>query len=43
MPADISSDDWHVVVPGMAWNASLSAADEEAVLAYIIAAKGVTQ
>lgn len=39
MPANISSEDWHVVVPGMAWNANISATDEEALLAYIMAAR----
>jgi len=41
MPSEISGEDWHVVVPGMAWNASISQADEEAVLAYILAARSV--
>ncbi len=40
MPKDVSRKDWHVVVPGMAWNAGISAADEEALTAYILAAKG---
>lgn len=39
MPSEISGEDWHVVVPGMAWNAGISAADEEAVLKYIMAAR----
>lgn len=39
MPADISSKEWHVLTPGMAWNAGLSEADEEAVLKYILAAR----
>jgi hypothetical protein len=39
MPSDVSSDDWHIVTPGMAWNASISEADEEAVLKYILAAR----
>lgn len=39
MPSEISGEDWHIVVPGMAWNASISKADEEAVLAYILAAR----
>lgn len=37
-PADVSREDWHVVVPGMSWNAGISAADEEALNAYIGAA-----
>ncbi len=39
MPDDVSKADWHVVVPGMAWNAGISEAEEEAVLDYILAAK----
>ncbi|MGB6223274.1 hypothetical protein [Haloferula sp.] len=39
MPADISQEDWHIVLPGMAWNSGISAADEEAVEAYILAVK----
>ena len=38
-PADVSTDDWHVVVPGMAWNAGISEADETALTAYLLAAK----
>lgn len=38
-PQNISREDWHVVVPGMAWNAGISKADEKAVLAYLLAAK----
>ena len=43
MPEDVSREDWHVVVPGMAWNAGVSSADEEAVLAYILAAKKLAE
>lgn len=39
MPSEISGTDWHVVVPGMAWNAGISEADENAVLKYIMAAR----
>jgi mono/diheme cytochrome c family protein len=39
LPADVSRSDWHVVVPGMAWNAGISEAEEAALTAYIIAAK----
>lgn len=39
MPSDISQEDWHVILPGMAWNSGISAADEEAVEAYILAVK----
>lgn len=40
LPADVSKADWHVVVPGMSWNAGISEADEDALTAYILAAKG---
>jgi hypothetical protein len=39
MPSKVSEDDWHIVTPGMAWNAGISEADEAAVLKYILAAK----
>ena len=39
LPGEASEGDWHVVVPGMAWNAGISREDEDAVLAYILAAK----
>ena len=39
MPDSVSDADWHVVVPGMAWNAGLSKHDEIAVQQYILAAK----
>lgn len=39
LPETISREDWHIVVPGMAWNAGISKADEKAVLAYLLAAK----
>lgn len=39
MPEDISSEEWHVLTPGMAWNAGISEADEAAVLKYILAAQ----
>ena len=39
MPSQVSEDDWHIVTPGMAWNAGISEADEAAVLKYILAAK----
>jgi mono/diheme cytochrome c family protein len=38
-PDTVNSKDWHVVVPGMAWNAGISKSDEKAVLAYVLAAK----
>lgn len=40
LPRDVSKADWHVVVPGMSWNAGISEADEDALTAYILAAKG---
>lgn len=39
MPSKVSQDDWHVVVPGMAWNAGISVSDEKAVMKYIMAAR----
>jgi len=39
MPSDVSAADWHIVTPGMAWNAGISEADEAAVLKYILAAR----
>jgi cytochrome c5 len=39
MPDSVSSADWHVVVPGMAWNAGISKADEAAIHRYLLAAK----
>ena len=39
MPSEVSVADWHVITPGMAWNAGISDADEAAVLKYILAAK----
>jgi hypothetical protein len=38
-PASLKTSDWKLVVPGMCWNAGLSAADEKAVLNYVLAAK----
>ena len=39
MPSEVSTEDWHIVTPGMAWNAGISEADEDAVLKYILAAR----
>lgn len=39
LPDEVSEGDWHVVVPGMSWNAGIDKADEEALLSYILAAK----
>ena len=38
LPATIPSEAWHVIVPGMAWNAGLSKAEEDKVHSYIMAA-----
>lgn len=38
-PDAVKTSDWKLVVPGMCWNAGLSAADEKAVLNYVLAAK----
>ena len=38
LPDDVTRADWHVVLPGMAWNAGLSKADEGAVMTYLMAA-----
>jgi len=42
MPDRLGGEDWHVVVPGMAWNAGISEADEEAVLAYVMASRSMS-
>ncbi len=39
LPSQVSDMRWHKVVPGMAWNAGLSAADEKALLSYLVAAR----
>jgi hypothetical protein len=39
LPDQVTSDGWHVIVPGMAWNAGIEPADEEALLNYMLAAK----
>lgn len=38
LPKDVSREDWHVVAPGMAWNAGMSEADSKALTAYLTAA-----
>lgn len=38
IPSSIPSDAWHVIVPGMAWNAGLSEEEEKSVHSYILAA-----
>lgn len=39
LPHEVSEGDWHIVVPGMAWNAGIDHEDEEAVLQYLLAAR----
>lgn len=41
IPNYISADEWHVVVPGMAWNAGLSKKEESLVMKYLTAASKV--
>jgi mono/diheme cytochrome c family protein len=38
LPSSIPSKAWHVIVPGMAWNAGISPAEEAKVHSYIMAA-----
>jgi hypothetical protein len=38
LPDEITSKDWHVILPGMAWNAGIEPAEEKALLKYLIAA-----
>lgn len=38
LPKDMRVEEWHSIVPGMAWNAGLNATDESAVMAYLVAA-----
>ncbi len=38
LPSSIPSKEWHDIVPGMAWNAGLSKAEEDKVHSYIVAA-----
>jgi hypothetical protein len=42
LPDEITSENWHVIVPGMAWNAGIEPAEEKALLKYLIAAKKTT-
>jgi len=39
LPDEITSENWHVVVPGMAWNAGITPSEEDALMKYIIAAR----
>lgn len=38
-PASVKTEDWHLVMPGMCWNAGLTRADEALVTKYVLAAK----
>lgn len=38
LPKDMRVEEWHTIVPGMAWNAGLEKQDEAAVMAYLVAA-----
>lgn len=38
LPKDMRVEEWHTIVPGMAWNAGLNKEDESAVMAYLVAA-----
>ena len=37
-PGAVPSDQWHIIIPGMAWNAGLSKDEEKKLNTYIIAA-----
>lgn len=39
LPDRVTDSDWHVVVPGMAWNSGISRQEEDSVLQYLLAAK----
>lgn len=41
IPNALTSDEWHTVTPGMAWNAGLSKAQEAQVTKYLVAASSV--
>jgi cytochrome c5 len=38
-PDQVKTADWHLVLPGMCWNAGLEEADEKQIMKYILAAK----
>lgn len=38
-PAGVKTEDWHLVMPGMCWNAGLTQADEALVTRYVLATK----
>jgi len=42
MPKDMRVEEWHTIVPGMAWNAGLNKEDEQAVMSYLVAATEYT-
>lgn len=37
-PSEVKTADWHLVLPGMCWNAGISKADEKSVTQYVLAA-----
>lgn len=37
-PSEVKIADWHLVLPGMCWNASISKEDEKSVTQYVLAA-----
>jgi cytochrome c5 len=39
-PNAVKTSDWHIVMPGMCWNAGLTKADEALAMKYVLAAKG---
>lgn len=39
LPEDIPAKDWHLIVPGMAWNSGIDKENEDALLKYLLAAK----
>jgi mono/diheme cytochrome c family protein len=41
LPTDMTKEQWHVIIPGMAWNAGIDAKEEHDVLAYMSAASGL--
>ncbi|MGJ8671358.1 c-type cytochrome [Rubritalea sp.] len=41
IPNEIPTKEWHVIVPGMAWNAGLSKEEEKLVTDYVVAASQV--
>lgn len=38
MPKDMKNEEWHTILPGMAWNAGLKPDQEKTLLAYLLAA-----